>query len=38
MSPYVLQPYKFDVNEHSVAPKNESFNEHGGVAVYGTEA
>ena len=39
LSPYVLQPYKFNIDEHSNGSRvNESFNEHGGVAVYGTEA
>jgi len=39
MSPYVIQPYKFNVDEHSSGSQvNKSFNKHGGVAVYGTEA
>ena len=39
MSPYVLQPYKFDVNEHPGGSwVDESFNKHGGIAVYSTEA
>jgi len=39
MSLYVLQPYEFDVNEHSCGSwVDESFDKHGGIDVYSAEA